>query len=185
VTSIHDLLLCRVEDVNSILFSVPLTVRCHSYLATDSTFLSKSFIKHSQKTSSISAKHLQIICPAEHYNETLGVIHRMFRHIFEGLEARYSKELAVIRWALMIAFICIIPCARLTTLISFFFSLYVCLLVCSFLFLSYFSTLFSSAFSASSPSLLAHFPIPFPPQVPLSSPSSIPYSAWITVMVSC
>jgi hypothetical protein len=73
----------------------------------------------------MSAEHLQLICPAEHYNETLGVIHRMFRHIFEGLEARYSKELAVVRWALMIAFIGIIPCVRLITLISFFFS-FVC-----------------------------------------------------------
>lgn len=33
----------------------------------------------------------------EHYNETLGVIHRMFRHIFDGLEKFYAKELAVVR----------------------------------------------------------------------------------------
>jgi hypothetical protein len=36
----------------------------------------------------------------EHYNETLGVIHIMFRHIFDGLESRYAKELAVIRYTL-------------------------------------------------------------------------------------
>jgi aspartyl/asparaginyl-tRNA synthetase len=33
----------------------------------------------------------------EHYNEALVVLHRMFRHIFDGLEERYPKELAVIR----------------------------------------------------------------------------------------
>eukprot|EP00599_Poterioochromonas_sp_BG-1_P006568 CAMPEP_0173151482 /NCGR_PEP_ID=MMETSP1105-20130129/11606_1 /TAXON_ID=2985 /ORGANISM="Ochromonas sp., Strain BG-1" /LENGTH=526 /DNA_ID=CAMNT_0014066865 /DNA_START=234 /DNA_END=1814 /DNA_ORIENTATION=+ len=32
-----------------------------------------------------------------HYEETLQVIHRMFRHIFNGLEQRFAKELAVIR----------------------------------------------------------------------------------------
>ena len=34
---------------------------------------------------------------SEHYDETLGVLHRMFRHIFSGLETRYAKELAVVR----------------------------------------------------------------------------------------
>ena len=34
----------------------------------------------------------------EHYNETLHVVHKMFRHIFDGLEERYARELAVIRW---------------------------------------------------------------------------------------
>jgi aspartyl-tRNA synthetase len=33
----------------------------------------------------------------EHYNEALGVLHRMFRHIFDGLEKRYEKELAIVR----------------------------------------------------------------------------------------
>mmetsp|Transcript_19859 Transcript_19859/g.28397 ORF Transcript_19859/g.28397 Transcript_19859/m.28397 type:complete len:584 (-) Transcript_19859:2172-3923(-) len=33
----------------------------------------------------------------EHYNEALTVIHGLFRTIFDGLEQRYSKELAVIR----------------------------------------------------------------------------------------
>jgi len=33
----------------------------------------------------------------EHYEETLHVIHRMFKHIFNGLESRYSKELAIVR----------------------------------------------------------------------------------------
>lgn len=33
----------------------------------------------------------------EHYDETLVVLHRMFRHIFNGLEARYGKELEIIR----------------------------------------------------------------------------------------
>eukprot|EP01039_Chlorochromonas_danica_P008649 gene8649-9530_t len=32
-----------------------------------------------------------------HYSETLGVLHRLFRHIFEGLETRFAKELAVVR----------------------------------------------------------------------------------------
>lgn len=32
-----------------------------------------------------------------HYNEALGVLHRLFRHIFEGLETRFGRELAVIR----------------------------------------------------------------------------------------
>jgi aspartyl/asparaginyl-tRNA synthetase len=32
-----------------------------------------------------------------HYNEVLEVIHHLFRHIFEGLESRYARELAVIR----------------------------------------------------------------------------------------
>jgi aspartyl/asparaginyl-tRNA synthetase len=33
----------------------------------------------------------------DHYMETLEVVHGMFRHIFEGLETRLAKELAVIR----------------------------------------------------------------------------------------
>jgi len=33
----------------------------------------------------------------EHYNEALEVVHKTFRHIFEGLEARHAKELAVVR----------------------------------------------------------------------------------------
>ena len=33
----------------------------------------------------------------EHYNEAIGVLHRMFKHIFDGLEIRYARELAVIR----------------------------------------------------------------------------------------
>lgn len=33
----------------------------------------------------------------EHYDEALLVIHRMFKHIFTGLETRYAKELRVIR----------------------------------------------------------------------------------------
>jgi aspartyl-tRNA synthetase len=33
----------------------------------------------------------------EHYNEALVVLHRTFRHIFDGLEQKYAKELAVIR----------------------------------------------------------------------------------------
>lgn len=32
-----------------------------------------------------------------HYGEALSVIHKMFRHIFEGLESRYARELAVVR----------------------------------------------------------------------------------------
>lgn len=32
-----------------------------------------------------------------HYNEALGTLHRLFRHIFEGLETRFARELAVIR----------------------------------------------------------------------------------------
>lgn len=33
----------------------------------------------------------------DHYMETLEVIHTMFKHIFDGLETRLSKELAIIR----------------------------------------------------------------------------------------
>ena len=33
----------------------------------------------------------------EHYDEVLSVSHRMFKHIFEGLEERYAKELVAIR----------------------------------------------------------------------------------------
>jgi len=33
----------------------------------------------------------------EHYEEALDVLHKTFRHIFEGLEERYAKELAVVR----------------------------------------------------------------------------------------
>ncbi|GMI33578.1 hypothetical protein TrRE_jg11278 [Triparma retinervis] len=33
----------------------------------------------------------------EHYTETLSVCHRMFKHIFEGLESRYGAEMDVIR----------------------------------------------------------------------------------------
>ena len=33
----------------------------------------------------------------EHYMETLEVVHKMFKHIFESLEKRWAKELAVIR----------------------------------------------------------------------------------------
>jgi aspartyl-tRNA synthetase len=33
----------------------------------------------------------------DHYEETLEVIHAMFKHIFNGLETRFSKELAIIR----------------------------------------------------------------------------------------
>eukprot|EP00520_Triparma_pacifica_P018402 CAMPEP_0118663576 /NCGR_PEP_ID=MMETSP0785-20121206/17507_1 /TAXON_ID=91992 /ORGANISM="Bolidomonas pacifica, Strain CCMP 1866" /LENGTH=591 /DNA_ID=CAMNT_0006557333 /DNA_START=53 /DNA_END=1828 /DNA_ORIENTATION=- len=33
----------------------------------------------------------------EHYTEALTVCHNMFKHIFEGLESRYSKEMEVIR----------------------------------------------------------------------------------------
>jgi aspartyl/asparaginyl-tRNA synthetase len=33
----------------------------------------------------------------EHYMETLEVVHKMFKHIFESLETRWAKELAVIR----------------------------------------------------------------------------------------
>ena len=33
----------------------------------------------------------------EHYMETLEVIHNMFKHIFNGLETRFAKEMAVIR----------------------------------------------------------------------------------------
>ncbi|GFH53452.1 aspartyl-tRNA synthetase [Chaetoceros tenuissimus] len=33
----------------------------------------------------------------DHYMETLEVVHNCFKHIFEGLETRYAKELAVIR----------------------------------------------------------------------------------------
>lgn len=33
----------------------------------------------------------------EHYNEALDVIHNTFRHIFNGLEEKYAKELEVIR----------------------------------------------------------------------------------------
>lgn len=33
----------------------------------------------------------------DHYEETLEVIHAMFKHIFNGLESRWAKELAVIR----------------------------------------------------------------------------------------
>jgi len=33
----------------------------------------------------------------DHYDEALQVIHAMFKHIFTGLETRFSKELAVIR----------------------------------------------------------------------------------------
>lgn len=36
----------------------------------------------------------------EHYNEAIAVIHSMFRYIFTGLEAKYAKELAVIRGTL-------------------------------------------------------------------------------------
>lgn len=32
-----------------------------------------------------------------HYNETLVVMHNLFRHIFDGLELKYSRELEVIR----------------------------------------------------------------------------------------
>ncbi len=34
---------------------------------------------------------------SEHYMETLDVVHRMFKHIFENLESRWGRELAVIR----------------------------------------------------------------------------------------
>ena len=33
----------------------------------------------------------------DHYLETLTVVHKMFKHIFNGLETRWSKELAIIR----------------------------------------------------------------------------------------
>lgn len=33
----------------------------------------------------------------EHYMETLEVVHKMFKHIFENLEVRWARELAVIR----------------------------------------------------------------------------------------
>jgi nondiscriminating aspartyl-tRNA synthetase len=33
----------------------------------------------------------------DHYEETLEVIHKMFKHIFNGLETRFAKEMAVIR----------------------------------------------------------------------------------------
>jgi len=33
----------------------------------------------------------------DHYMETLEVVHKMFKHIFEGLETRFDKELAVVR----------------------------------------------------------------------------------------
>jgi len=33
----------------------------------------------------------------EHYNEVLEVLHKTFRHIFNGLESRFAKELAVVR----------------------------------------------------------------------------------------
>jgi len=33
----------------------------------------------------------------EHYTEALEVCHKMFKHIFEGLETRYGKEMDVIR----------------------------------------------------------------------------------------
>jgi aspartyl-tRNA synthetase len=33
----------------------------------------------------------------DHYNEALQVVHGMFRHIFEGLERRWAKELAAVR----------------------------------------------------------------------------------------
>jgi len=33
----------------------------------------------------------------DHYIETLEVIHKVFTHIFTGLESRYSKELSVVR----------------------------------------------------------------------------------------
>mmetsp|Transcript_4416 Transcript_4416/g.6854 ORF Transcript_4416/g.6854 Transcript_4416/m.6854 type:complete len:602 (-) Transcript_4416:1416-3221(-) len=33
----------------------------------------------------------------DHYMETLEVIHKMFKHIFNGLETRFAKELSVIR----------------------------------------------------------------------------------------
>ena len=33
----------------------------------------------------------------EHYDEVLGVTHRMFKHIFEGLEKRFPTELKAIR----------------------------------------------------------------------------------------
>jgi len=33
----------------------------------------------------------------EHYDEALGVLHRMFRHIFSNLETRFAKELSVVR----------------------------------------------------------------------------------------
>ena len=32
-----------------------------------------------------------------HYNEVLSVLHYVFRHIFSGLENRYSQELSIIR----------------------------------------------------------------------------------------
>lgn len=33
----------------------------------------------------------------DHYVETLEVIHAMFKHIFNGLESRWAKQLSVIR----------------------------------------------------------------------------------------
>lgn len=33
----------------------------------------------------------------DHYGETLEVVHNMFKHIFEGLETRWAKELVIIR----------------------------------------------------------------------------------------
>jgi len=33
----------------------------------------------------------------EHYEETLEVIHTLFKHIFTGLETRWAKELAIVR----------------------------------------------------------------------------------------
>jgi nondiscriminating aspartyl-tRNA synthetase len=33
----------------------------------------------------------------DHYEETLEIIHRLFKHIFNGLETRWEKELAIIR----------------------------------------------------------------------------------------
>lgn len=33
----------------------------------------------------------------EHYDEALEVLHQMFKHIFTGMEERYSKELALVR----------------------------------------------------------------------------------------
>ena len=33
----------------------------------------------------------------EHYSDTLDIVHAMFKHIFEGLETRWARELEVIQ----------------------------------------------------------------------------------------
>ena len=75
-------------------FSLSLSLSLSLYLSLSLSFSAPSFSLSHILSLSLSPSYLIFL---EHYNEAIGVLHRMFRHIFDGLEVRYAKELAVIR----------------------------------------------------------------------------------------